>query len=71
MIICRETDAFDISIRGLVKMDSEGNYNIYIHRDLSDEAKRKTLEHELRHIHYNHLESSDYVSYLEAEANGF
>lgn len=70
MIIYRETDAFDINVRGFVKMDSDGNYNIYIHRDLSDEAKKKTLEHELNHIKYGHLSIPDSVLYIEHQADG-
>lgn len=71
LIIYRETDAFDINIRGFVKMDSDGNYNVYVHRDLSDEAKKKTIVHELRHISFGHLSAADCVEYLESQANGF
>ena len=70
MIIYRETDAFDIDIRGFVKMDSDGNYNIYVHRDLSDAAKKRTIQHELNHIMLGHLSAEDCVSYLEKEAGG-
>ena len=70
MIFLRETDAFDISVRGIVKMDNEGNYNIYIHRDLSDEAKRKTIKHEMNHIGMGHLLAEDCVRYLELQADG-
>ena len=70
MIIYRETDAFDINVRGFVKMDNDGNYNVYVHRDLSDDAKRRTIQHELNHIMLNHLSLIDSVSFLEQEASG-
>lgn len=36
--------------RGFVLEDSEGDFNIYINKNLSDERKVKTAAHELDHI---------------------
>lgn len=39
-----------LTVRAFTVPDSNGDYNIYINMDLSDEAKRKSLDHEKRHI---------------------
>lgn len=39
-----------IHIKAFVLPDEEGDYNIYINEYLSEDAKRKSLAHELRHI---------------------
>lgn len=42
-----------LSIRAFTIPDSNGDFNIYVNMDLSDEAKKKSLEHEKTHIHRN------------------
>ena len=42
-----------LSVRAFTVPDSNGDYNIYINMDLSDEAKKKSLAHEQRHISNN------------------
>lgn len=37
-------------IKGFVREDCDGNYNIYINANQSFETQQKTLEHELKHI---------------------
>jgi len=37
-------------IRGYVREDSEGDYNIYINSRYSEEEQRKILAHELGHV---------------------
>ena len=39
-----------LTVRAFTVPDSNGDYNIYINMDLSDEAKRKSLAHEKNHI---------------------
>ncbi len=39
-----------LSVRAFTVPDSNGDYNVYINMDLSDEAKRKSLAHEQKHI---------------------
>ena len=41
---------FPPTIRGAVRLSEDGFASIYINDALSDEAKRRTLKHELRHI---------------------
>ena len=36
--------------RGFVIEDAEGDFNIYINQDLSDERKEKTAAHALAHL---------------------
>lgn len=43
--------------RGFVVEDEEGDFNIYINKDLSDERKQKTAAHELEHIRRGDLSS--------------
>ncbi len=39
-----------LTVRAFTVPDSNGDYNIYINMDLSDEAKKKSLAHEKSHI---------------------
>ena len=45
--------------------DSEGDYNIYINRDLSPEAKAKTIQHEQTHIKMGDTHSELPISDIE------
>lgn len=60
---------FPPTVKGVTTIDSDGNYNIYINLLLSDEAKKKTLDHELIHIKKCHFENYDPVIVNELEAN--
>lgn len=42
-----------LTIRAFTLPDANGEYNIYINIDLSDEAKKKSLAHEIKHIKRN------------------
>ncbi len=64
MIYVRQVD-MPIRVRGYTSVDPDGDYNIYINSDLSEERKFITLEHELRHILGGHLESELPVFVLE------
>ena len=39
-----------LTIRAFTIPDANGDFNIYINEDLSDEAKKKSLAHEKKHI---------------------
>ena len=54
MVFIREIE-LPMKIRGYTSPDEDDNYNIYINKDLSDDAKQKALEHELSHIEKGHL----------------
>ena len=47
------------TVKGFVHEDTDGNYTIFINDNLSDEAKRKTLAHEMNHIKKLHLQQRD------------
>ncbi len=64
MIYIREIE-LPMSVRGYTAPDPDGNYNIYINIDLSEEIKSKALQHELTHILGGHLESDLPVFVLE------
>ena len=41
------------SVRGAVRLDADGFASIYINDDLSPQAKKATLRHEIRHLKRN------------------
>lgn len=48
------------SVRGFTIPDENGDYNIYINSNLSDELLDKTVKHELEHIQSGDFEK-DYL----------
>lgn len=70
MIFVREQEMPSIRIRGYTSPDRDGNYNVYINRDLSDEVKKKVLEHELSHIEKGHCFCEEMSAYeIEREVD--
>jgi len=57
----------DPRIKGFIRPDSNGDYNIYINACLCLEAQQATLKHELEHIRRRHLYSERLVKELEGE----
>ena len=55
-----------LTIRGFTIPDENGDFNIYINCDLSEEAKKRSLKHELTHIKDNHFCSPLYARLIEA-----
>lgn len=55
-------------LKGLVKEDPDGDYNIYIREQDPIETQRETLLHELEHIRRGHLHGGRDVAACEAEA---
>ncbi len=49
MVFVREMK-MPLTIRAFTLPDANGDFNIYINKDLSDTAKKKSLEHEKLHI---------------------
>lgn len=43
-------------IRGSVIIDADGNFNVYINKNLSESQQQRTLDHELRHIRLGHFD---------------
>ena len=54
-----------LTIRAFTVPDANGDFNIYINEDLSDAAKRKSLEHEKRHITRNDFQKEFSAKLIE------
>lgn len=54
-----------LTIRAFTVPDANGDYNIYINNDLSEEAKEKSLNHEKMHIENNDFSSSELARAIE------
>ena len=54
-----------LTIRAFTVPDANGDYNIYINNDLSEEAKEKSLKHEKKHIENNDFSSSELARVIE------
>ena len=50
-----------ITVRAFTLPDPQGDYNVYINKDLSSEQQKKSLEHEKRHI-----ECDDFIKEMSA-----
>ena len=57
------------SIKGAVRLDHDGNYNVYLNPVYSDDTLRRTLEHELTHIRRGDLERDGLVDRMEVTAD--
>lgn len=55
-------------LKGMVKEDANGDYNIYIREQDPFEVQRETLLHELEHIRRGHLDGLKEVELCEDEA---
>ncbi len=64
MIFVREIK-MPLTIRAFTIPDANGDFNIYINEDLSDAAKRKSLEHEETHIKRNDFQKDISVKIIE------
>lgn len=67
-VLVRELN-FPIEIEGVIVVDNNGDYNIYINSNLSDEKKKETLDHELRHLQCDHHYIDVPIVQAENEAN--
>ncbi len=56
-----------LTIRAFTVPDANGDYNIYINNDLSEEAKKRSFEHEKKHIENNDFSSSDLARVIEGK----
>ena len=53
------------TVRGMTVTDSDGNYNIYINKNLSYEMQREAYQHEMAHIEEDDFSSNSSVAVLE------
>ena len=56
------------TIRGLTVPDTEGNYNIFLNKNLTYEMQVDTYQHEFNHVRMGHFCSTDPVVVLEKKA---
>lgn len=66
-VIIRLVDV-PVDLKGVVKEDSNGDYNIYINARLSSEQQVETCLHEMAHIKFGHLHSARTLEEIEDEA---
>lgn len=57
-----------LTIRAFTVPDANGDFNIYINDELSEEAKQKSFEHEKAHIENNDFCSLDLARVIEKSA---
>ncbi len=55
-----------LTIRAFTIPDANGDFNIYINKDLSDSTKKKALEHEKAHISRNDFQKEISVKLIES-----
>lgn len=56
-----------LTIRAFTVPDENGDFNIYINSDLSDEAKEEALKHEKLHIENNDFSSDELARKIEED----
>lgn len=56
-----------LTIRAFTIPDANGDFNIYINKDLSDAAKQKSLEHEKKHIKRNDFQKDIGAKLIESQ----
>jgi len=65
-IIIRYID-LPAKMKGFVKVDSNGDYNVYINANLGYYEQQKALKHELSHISNDDFYNNDDISAIEAQ----
>ena len=55
-------------VKGFVKEDRNGDYNVYIRAQDAPEVQRETYQHEVAHIRGYHLQAEEWAEALEKEA---
>lgn len=58
------------SIRGVTVIDENGDFNIYINKNLSPDEQKRVLEHEKRHIFHDDFASFEEIEHIEKRADG-
>lgn len=56
-MIRTKTIPLPLTIKGFTRPDMDGDYDVIINADLSDEAKLKAYRHEMQHILNNDFEN--------------
>ena len=58
------------TVRGITAVDENGDYNIYINSNLSNDQQKRVYEHECAHINNNDFDNFDDISFIERRADG-
>ena len=66
MIYIKARDDMPGGIYGFTVEDQSGDYTVFVNANLSDEARERTIQHELQHIKNGDLERRDLTG-CEAE----
>ena len=66
-IFCRYTN-LPSRVNAVTVVDENGDFNVYINNNLSDEAQRAAFQHEKRHILKKHFYRYNSVTECEQEA---
>jgi len=59
-----------LSINGVTLPNDDGTFDIYINSQLSDDAQKKALCHEIEHIQQCHFYNEQCIARSEAQASG-
>ena len=68
-VIVRVIDFPSTDVKGIIKEDAEGNYNVYLNARYNDEQQLMTWLHETAHADLGHLHADIPVRQMEEEAN--
>ena len=68
-VIVRFLAGLPPSVKGAVRLDHDGDYNVYLNPAYDRDTLRKTLEHELTHIRRGDLEMDGAVDRMEVTAD--
>lgn len=67
MIIIRHI-SLPSSVLGVTLPDENGDFNVYINSNISDQKQKEAVEHEIKHIELDHFYNDDPVELNELEA---
>lgn len=56
-----------LTIRAFTLPDANGDFNIYVNDDLSQEVKIKSINHEFNHIKRNDFQKNNFARLIEQE----
>ena len=68
-IFIRYTDELPLSVLGLTKPDSNGDYNVYINSRVSKNKQSEAIHHELKHIWGNDFDRGITATEIEKECD--
>ncbi len=68
MITVQHVD-FPLGVKGVVVLNDDESYSIYINSNVSEDEQARALRHELAHIRLDHFHQDRPIQELEAEAD--